>query len=187
MFGKINLFSKIILSLAMVVSFTLLSACSTKYIEGTRMEDCEESHDIIKIVETYRRAMESRDADMLVALISKNYFEKNGDSNSSNNYDYEGVVSFLRSPEFRQVSAVKMTIVYKKIKFNEQRNVAEVTYYYTSDYKMPPATFEDKIVDEGDEQTTEDNYDEEIWFSKNDDNEMILELIDERWFISKGM
>jgi len=138
-------------------------------------------------VETYRKAMEERNADVLIALASKNYFEKNGDANSTNNYDYDGLIKFLRSPEFRRISSVKMTIVYKNIELNEARNVAKVTYYYTSNYKMPPASFEQKAVAEGGETRIEDNYDEELWFSKSDDNEMIVELEDGQWFISKGM
>ena len=177
----------IVLLLLLLISMLGQAACNNKTIEGTKIEDSKETRDIVKVVETYRKAMESRDADILIALASKNYFEKNGDANSTNNYDYDGLIKFLRSPEFRKISAVKMTIVYKNIELNEARNVAKVTYYYTSNYKMPPATFEQKTVTEGEETKTEDNYDEELWFSKSDDNEMILELEDGQWFISKGM
>jgi len=177
----------IVMLLLVMLSLFGQMACNNKTIEGTKIEDCEETRAIIKIIETYRRAMETREADILIALASKNYFEKNGDANSTNNYDYEGLIKFLRSSEFRQISSVKMTIVYKDIELNEARNVAKVTYYYTSNYKMPPATFEQKTVSEGGETKTEDNFDEELWFSKSDDNEMILELEDGQWFISKGM
>lgn len=166
--------------------FIGLFGCNHQYIEGTKIEDSQESRDVIKTVEIYRKAMEKRDADMLLALASKNYFEKNGDSNSKNNYDYEGLKKFLRSPQFRKVSKVTMKIIYKSIEFNKARNVATVRYHFTSNYKMPPVEYWEKEASE--EAPPEDNYDEEIWHEVQDENEMILERQkDGKWYILKGM
>ena len=162
----------------------LASACSTRYIEDTKIEDSDESRDVIRTVEMYRKAMEARDADMLIALASKNYFEKNGDSNSSNNYDHKGLIEFLRSPEFRRVTQVRMKIIYKSVEFSEDRNVVTVLYHYTTDFKLPPPKYSDET---GQFATVSDNLDEEVWHSKADDNEMILELEGDRWYILKGM
>jgi|GEM_PF-1111925 len=175
----------------------LLSSCTTRYIQGTKIEDSDDAREIIKTVELYRKAMESRNADMLVSLVSRNYFEKNGDSNSRNNYDYDGLVRFLRSSEFRQISAVRMTITYKNIIFNKDRDVATVRYHYSSEFKLPHISTngnEDELLDmeeDGEEEIENDegndNYDKEVWHSKSDDNEMILELENGRWQILKGM
>lgn len=193
-------------------------ACSTKFIPGTKIEDSDESRQVIKTVETYRKAMERRDADMLIALASKNYFEKNGDTNSKNNYDYAGLVRFLRSSEFRKITDLRLTILYKSLTFNEARNVATVKIYYTVEFKMPPIKYkvtsgplassaaakekpkeeEPTLPNQPKEETppagpsgaagmTHDNYDEEVWHSKSDDNEMVLELVDGRWYFLKGM
>ncbi len=174
----------------LLIFFTVLAVfgvgCTPRFIEGTKIEDSDDTRDVIKVMETYRKAMESRDADMLIALTSKNYFEKNGDSNSKNNYDYEGLVKLLRSPEFRRISSLRMKIVYRNIDFSEKRDVVTVRYYYTSDFKMPPPAYdgEDDAVAKEEQ---DDNYDEEVWHSKNDDNEMILEKVEGKWYILKGM
>ena len=178
--------------LYIIMFFSFVAAmpgCSTRYIEGTKIEDSDEARDVIRTIETYRKAMERRDADMLVALASKNYFEKNGDSSSQNNYDYEGLITFLRSPEFRKVTACRLTIYYKRIDFNEAYDVATAHYHYTSEFKLPPPEYEDAdvVAVEPEETEREDNFDEEIWHHKNDDNEMVLELENERWYILKGM
>lgn len=187
---------KIINLFLLLATVSIFTACSTKYIEDTKIEDSDETREVIKTVELYRKAMEERNADMLISLASRNYFEKNGDSNSKNNYDYQGLVEFLRSPEFRKISSVRMTIVYKGIEFNKDRDVATVRYHYTSEFKLPHISTEgndDDIMLENDEElkeeedTNSDNYDKEVWHSKADDNEMILELENGRWQILKGM
>jgi hypothetical protein len=132
----------------------LAGGCSKKYLEGTKIEDSDETRQVIRVVETYRRAMEARDANMLIALASENYFEKNGDSSAGNNYDHDGLVRFLRSSEFRRITQLRMTIIYKSIVFNEDRNVVTVRYHYTSEFKIPSASVHagsdaDVIYDEG--------------------------------------
>ncbi len=174
----------------LLLSLFGLLACTDRYIEGTKIEDTDDAREVIRTVETYRKAMENRDADMLIALASKSYFEKNGDANSANNYDYAGLVRFLRSSEFRTVTALRMKIIYRSLEFNEQRNSVTVHYHYTSDFKLPPTKYDlPEGADDQMEQTGEsDNFDEEVWHSKSDDNEMILELgSDNKWYILKGM
>lgn len=173
--------------IACALAFAWLGAgCAPRMIEGTKIEDSKETRAVIRTVESYRKAMEERDAEMLVALASPNYFEKNGDSNSRNNYDYEGLQKWLHSPEFRSISALRLTITYKQITLNKERNVATVEYFYKSEFKIPPAHFEVK-PDSHEVDAPKDNFDEEVWHSKNDENEMVLELLDGKWFIAKGM
>lgn len=177
----------------------LTSACTTKNIQGTQIEDSDETREVMRTVEMYRKAMESRNADMLIALAGRNYFEKNGDSTSGNNYDYEGLVQFLRSPAFRRITSVRMEIVYKNVDFSESRNVATVRYHFKADFKIPPTAYGSGIEEEEelvaadrqasseDQMAQKDDFDKEIWHSKADENEMILEKDDGRWYILKGM
>lgn len=206
----------LLLMMTLVALGLWMSGCSTKYLDGTKIEDSPETREVIRVIETYRRAMESRDADMLIALASRNYFEKNGDSIAANNYDFDGLVNLLRSPDFRRITQLRMTIVYKSITFNQQRNVATVRYHYTSEFRIPSSgtsAMPDGTVLYDDAQTlanptdpygyptpvgpapdagmapapAEDNSDQENWHSVGDDNEMILELENGRWYILKGM
>ncbi len=164
-----------------------LMACSNRYIEGTKIPDSSEAREVIQVVEMYRKALERRDVDFLAAMVSPRYFEKNGNSNSQDNYDYNGLLGFLQSPEFRAVSQVRMKIIYKAVDFNNDETVATVTYNYTADFKMPPQNFRETVVPLGDGYEVRDNYDEELWYSKNDQNQMVLEKRDDKWVILKGM
>ena len=173
--------------LLILVLLSLAGGCRKKRIEGTQIEDNSRTREVIKVVESYRHAVEDRDIDMLTALASNNYFEKNGDTNSRNNYDYNGLLDFLQSEEFRQITSIKLTIIYKKIEFSEDENVAKVRYNFVLNFKMPPPRFEEKMVMEGVEPKMEDNFDKEIWYAKNDSNQMVLEKMDGKWYIIKGM
>ncbi len=173
--------------LLVLVWLPLAGGCANKRIKGTQIEDNSKTREIIRVVESYRRSVENRDIDMLTALASPNYFEKNGDNNSRNNYDYNGLLEFLQSEYFRRISSIKLTIVYRTIEFSEDENVVKVRYNFTLNFKMPPPRFEEKMVTEGAEPRMEDNFDKEIWYAKNDSNQMVLEKMDEKWYIIKGM
>ena len=51
------------------------TACHKKYIENTRIPDTEDNRKILELLETYRTAMEEKDADKLVSLCAEHYFE----------------------------------------------------------------------------------------------------------------
>jgi len=178
-----------ILALTVVLALGMLSGCSPKMIPGTEIEDTAVTRSVFKAVEAYRKAMETRDAEALLRLASPNYFEKNGNNNSRDNYDYEGLVSFLRSERFSKVSKVRLVVVYKDLQFNKEYTRAEVQYHYVLNFRKPPEKFKQSVSREGGKDVVEDNFDEERWYSKADDNLMVLEKDKKsgKWLIIRGM
>ena len=176
---------------AMAVAMVLvsMSACGPKMIPGTEIEDNADTRAVFKTIEAYRKALEDRDAEALLRLASPNYFEKNGNNNSRDNYDYEGLVAFLRSERFSKVTKVRLVMVYKDLQFNADKTEAEVQYHYVLNFRKPPESFKQEITREGGKDVVEDNFDEERWYSKADDNLMVLEKDKKtgKWLIVRGM
>jgi len=168
-------------------SCLLLGACGPKVIKGTNITDSPETRAVVRTVETYRKAMESLDAEAIVALVSPDYFEKNGNNNSRDNYDYEGLIQYLRSERFSKISKLKLLIVYKEVLFNEDMNEARVLYHYILNFRKPPEQFQQKTVVAGDDAEVTDNFDEQRWYSKADDNLMVLVKDGDRWLIRRGL
>lgn len=170
----------------------LAAACGPRFIPGTRIRDDMTSRDVLKACERYRAAMEKLDFDLVAALTHPDYFERNGDNNSQNNYDYEGLVRLLASDDFRKISKISVTFVYHKIEFPEEfgGREAHVRYHYTANWRMPPPRFQEvrKEGRNGAEEVVEDNYDEQRWFSRSEDNLMILRKDDRgEWRFVRGL
>ncbi len=182
-------YKQVWLVVVLVAVFGLSAAgCGPKFIPGTKIPDTPETKEVLRVVEKYRVAMENRDVDTLISLASPNYFEKNGNNNSRDNYGYEGLVKVLRS-YFKEVSKIKLVIIYKDVKFNKDKTRAQVFYHFILNFRKPPEKFEQKVVSQDGEMKVVDNFDEQRWYSKSDDNVMVLEKDKKtgKWLIVRGM
>ena len=144
-------------ALALLSSLPLLAAlsgCATHYIPNTDVEDTEYNRNIIKFCEEYRKAVERRNAPLLLKLADPRYYEDGGNIDSSDDIDYAGLKAYLEE-RFRDTRAIRYEIRYRRVG-KGRRNVVYVDFTYSASYKIP--------ADKG-----------EVWRRKVDDNR--LELI----------
>jgi len=62
-------------------------------IPGTEVPDTSDNREIFEVLIKYKTALEARDKDGLLALVSKKYFEDNGTPDQSDDYGYEELAS----------------------------------------------------------------------------------------------
>ncbi len=186
---KFNKFFYAALAAGVLLATAILGGCSPKMISGTKIEDSPDTREVLKVVERYRKAMETKDVKTIIELTSKDYFEKNGNNNSRDNYDYEGLVKFLMSDDFTKVSKIKLVVLYKDVKFNDKKDRAEVIIHYILNFRKPPETMKQTVKKEGENAVVEDNFDEERWYSKSDDNLLVLVKPEKSsgWLIERGL
>lgn len=112
------------------------TACSTRYIGNTRIEDTEENRQILRLVEQYRRAVEDRDIDRLLSLVSDNYFEDPGTpGDPSDDYDKAGLRERLEA-SFARVVDHRLGIDVRKVEHDEARGRVNVDYAFTYRYRL---------------------------------------------------
>ena len=63
--------------------------CAHGTIEGTTVPDTEENRAVLEVLKTYRTAMQERDADKIISLVSSEYFEDMGTIDQSDDYGYQ--------------------------------------------------------------------------------------------------
>lgn len=125
-------FSVSALSLALSLS---LSGCATRYIPNTDVEDTDTNRDVVRFCEQYRKAVERKDTDALLALASPRYYEDGGNVDPADDLDYEGLREWLEG-RFQQTKAIRYEIRYRRIQAGDGGRVY-VLYTYTSSYKVP--------------------------------------------------
>jgi len=64
-------------------------ACAHTYIAGTDVPDTDDNRAIMEVLLSYKKALEARDVNGILGLISKKYFEDNGTPDQSDDYGYE--------------------------------------------------------------------------------------------------
>ncbi len=126
----------LVFGLALSAPLTL-GGCAKTLIPNTDVEDTSENRRVIAFCEKYRRAVEDRDVDALVAMASPRYFETGGNAKSSDDIDYNGLREYLTS-KFKLTKAIRYEIRYRRVSETENK-VIHVDFTYTASFQIPTA------------------------------------------------
>jgi hypothetical protein len=154
------------LALALLLALSS-TACGPRFVKGTEIEYSGERQALADMVERYRTALVQRDADVLAAMASKQYFE-NGSSTSdpADDYNYEGLLKVLADLK-DSVKAVRYSIQIRAIEI--YGDSATVDYEYESQYQYAAGA------------------DHERWANKSDKNRLTFRREGGDWRIISGM
>ena len=103
-------------------------------IPGTNVVDNEVNRAIVKTVEDYRQAIESRDVDRLLMLASDRYSEDSGTPRTDDDYRYEGLKHVLTT-RLSRVRSIRYTIQYRNIRMVSD-NEAEVEVHLNGSFEL---------------------------------------------------
>lgn len=150
--------------LLLPLSFLLL-ACGNRVYEGTKIPKTPENQEILDIVSSYQKAMEARDANLLLSLASPNYYEDAGTLDESDDYGIDGLRKVL-SQRFSAVEQIRYTVRVKDIQIHGDKAYVDIHYTILFEFKVG---------------------DTKRWHNAQDDNRLELERIDGQWKIYAGM
>ena len=83
--------------LAVLVAVLSIAGCASNgsYVAGTRVPYSPQNKAVLETVEEYRLAVERGDADALMLMAHKQYWEDSGTPSGSDDYGYEGLRNVL--------------------------------------------------------------------------------------------
>ena len=84
---RLRLFSSLV-GAAALASF-LLIGCKPNLLPGTDIEDTAENRAVLKFLDQYREAVESRSPPQVLKLVASDYWEDNGTVDQSDDYGVE--------------------------------------------------------------------------------------------------
>lgn len=129
------LFDRVKTSACLVLLATSV-ACAHSKIPQTQIDDTPENREILNIVEEYTQAVEARDAEALLSLVSPRFYEDNGNSDRSDDYDFNGLKSTL-AEDFARTKAMQLQIRVDDIQVEENEAFAELYYTYRAQNEYP--------------------------------------------------
>jgi len=150
--------------IAMVLGLTL-AACAHDRIANTGVEDTEENRAIYEIIRSYERALEARDTDAVMAMVSSRFYEDNGNTDRADDYDYAGLKSSLAG-QFDSTKKMQVEIEVGDIRVEETKAFAYVFFMLRAQSEYPT----------GDK-----------WKTASDRARIEFERQDDRWLILSGL
>lgn len=141
--------------MTLLAAVAALSACAPRLIPGTDISDNEDTRAILNVMEAYRSALEARDANRILSLVSEGFRDNGGTSDPSDDLDYATLRRTLPQ-RLSKLEDVKVDLSVRKITIDH--DTAMVIYYFNSHYRLPKYT--SKAISEGDLQ--------QMWLKKTD-------------------
>ena len=151
----------------LLIIFTLLSglSCSKKMIPNSEIEDTPENRELYNMIKTYHEAVEARNIDLLLPLLSASYYEDNGTVKGDDDYGLEELKTKLKTL-FNSAKAIRLSLYLEDLKIENQK--AEMKYTYEIRYQIS--------YPDGDK-----------WSVKEDSNVIEFSRISGAWKISSGI
>jgi len=121
---------------ALAVALASTTGCvKPGYIPHTKVLDTAQNREIIGVVETYRKAMENRDAAGVLALVHPTYQDNAGTPEGSDDVDFEGLKKLLAT-RFQRTTKVRYHIEYQGL--NVHGRDAQVDAYIDATFVYEP-------------------------------------------------
>ncbi len=153
--------------LGLVAVLMLSVACGPSYVKGTDILDTPENREILDLVESYRLAIEGRDATMLAQVVSRSYFENASTTAATDDdYGYEQLLKEVLPVLRDNIKKVVYKIKIEKVQAKGKQASVFMTFELTCQY-----------VEGG----------VEGWSTAKDRNRIDLVVEDGRWKISSGL
>lgn len=120
--------------LCAAVAIATLAGCMPRRLPGTDIEDTPDSRGVLDVLNAYTRAMEARNADAILRLVSPSFHDDAGTGTPQDDLDAERLKQVV--PErLARVEDLRLDITVKKMSFAD--DTAEVVYFYQSSFRVP--------------------------------------------------
>lgn len=143
-------------------------ACAHSKIPKTNIDDTPENRQLIDVVGAYTKALENRDADAVLALVSPRYYEDNGNTDKADDYDYNGLRTEL-AKDFARTKKIQVDIKVEEVAYEpkeEKKAYVFLSYTYRAQSEFPVGT---------------------KWKTNTDRSRLTLEKDGDRWLITAGL
>ncbi|MDX2088935.1 MAG: hypothetical protein SFX73_13845 [Kofleriaceae bacterium] len=162
--------SPLIVGVALVAS-----ACggNASYVRGTKITYTKNNQSVLNAVEEYRLAVERADADALMLMAHKEYWEDSGTPTGTDDYGYEGLRNVLVE-RLGKASEIRYTMRYMSVSQQCKEELepgcrAAVDVIINASY------------------TIQDVNGKPLRLDKRDQNQLMLEWNGQRWLFISGM
>ena len=105
----------------------VIGGCKPTLLPSTNLADNKENRALVDFMLQYKGAVEKRNTDAVMALVSKDYFEDNGNLVQEDDYGFEGLSERLNN-RFDHLKAIKLDLFIQNVA--EDENKVFVVYRY---------------------------------------------------------
>ncbi len=122
--------------LMVLLVVALATGCATRKIPGTEIDDNDDTRTILEVMETYRKAVETKNAQTIVDLADETFRDDGGSASPDDDLEYKTLFTVLPA-RMAKLDDVKLELGVRKIEIDKELGNAFATFTYTTTYRMP--------------------------------------------------
>ncbi len=111
--------------------------CGPKMIAGTQVRNTQVNREIVAVLASLREAMETRNQEKILSLVSSNYFEDMATPDPSDDYGYEELRTKILPQSFDVTQEMYVSFEIKDIQQDHQKAYADVRYRSRARLDLP--------------------------------------------------
>jgi hypothetical protein len=123
----------------LVLLVVSLGGCAAHKIPGTEIDDNDDTRMILGVIEQYRKAVESKNAQSIVELADENFKDDGGSAAPDDDLDYKSLYTVLPA-RLAKIDDIRLELAVRKIEINKELGDARATYTYSTSFKLPGLT-----------------------------------------------
>ena len=150
----------------LVLTLLLSSSCAHSLVDGAQIEDNDENREILSILKSVRTAMQERNQEALLALVSESYFEDMGTADPEDDYGYEYLRSTIIPQTMKIAGKVVVDFAVHEIHVDDQLAHADIRYNSRARLDLPTG---------------------EVWNTQKEFNRLELKKENGKWLITRGL
>lgn len=117
----------------------LVAACAPRLIPGTDILDTDDTRAILAVMERFRSAVEARDAQTILSLVSPDFHENAGTDTPEDDLTAANLAGHLDNL-FKRMEAPRVNMSVRRVTVSDDGDVATAIYHWNASWRMPGLT-----------------------------------------------
>ena len=121
----------------LLISITLMVGCAHSTIPGTTIEDTEDNRSVLKALDELQKALQARDADTVLSLISPTYFEDMGTIDNKDDFGFEEFKTSILSENIEKIAELYLKIDVHDVQVEGEQAFIDIRYRTRAKLALP--------------------------------------------------
>ena len=122
---------------SLLVSIALMVGCAHSTIPGTDIEDTEDNRSVLTVLDQLQKALQARDSDTVLSLISPTYFEDMGTIDNKDDFGFEEFRDSILNQNIEKIAELYLKIDVHDVQVEGDQAFIDIRYRTRAKLSLP--------------------------------------------------
>lgn len=123
--------------LSLLLAISMMVGCAHSTIPGTTIEDTEDNRSVLKVLDQLQKALQARDSDTVLSLISPTYFEDMGTIDNRDDFGFEELKTDILAQNIDKIAELYLKIDVHDVQVKGDQAFIDIRYRTRAKLALP--------------------------------------------------